>query len=145
MPSRALDQFAEAGKRCGCQPGLGERGGLSGGGFARRSEGLPAEDRTGMNRFAAVEALLLATHIVGDEQAAERPFRHNVAEQDATEEAIADAAAQVVMEQRRLRRREGQLAQEGTGAPARPAGRPRFATQQRQTETHRFAIAAEAL
>ena len=138
MPSSSLPKPAND---AGDSPCVAQHGRLALRGRALRREGLAAEHRPGGDRLARVEARLLRGHVLRHEQAAERPLRHHVAGAARVRNRPSrHAAGEVVVEQRRLRRREGEL---GTGTAGMRRGA--LPAQALQAEIDRLAVAAEAL
>src|SRR5262249_51781058 len=112
MPPRALQQFAEPMQGSLRQPCGRQRGGLTLGGSSSGGECLAAEYWTGCHGLSDVEACLFAFHFLGHEHTTEGPFGHYVAWEDLSQQTVVHALAEVVVEDRRLSGRQGQLAKE---------------------------------
>src|SRR5262249_39701846 len=109
------------------------------GGYPSARKHFSTEHRSSLHRLPVVESRLLSGHIGGSKHPPERQLGHNIAFENSVQQSILHALCQIGIKERRLRRRQCQLAEE-TAIPwlRRPFEQP-------ETELERFVLVAKSL
>src|SRR5262249_46505709 len=127
------------GDRFGAEASITEDGGFALGSGALDGKEFTAEDRAGRHDFAVVEAGLIGSWIAGDEQPSGWPLGQCVADEHGVQKTVVESAREIIVEEQRLCRRQGELFQKGI-ADCRT-----FTAKQRHAEIARLAVMAKAL